>query len=296
MDRGKKTYNDYKKQSSRDVKSEECSRDKNQNDDKNKDGRSHSNKDRGLRDYKNEKEIKYEYGLQKNDKNNEKVEVKKEEPSLVVSGNLAKDTNLYNGVVIKYNEPVEARKPKKRWRLYVFKGEEELPFYPIHRQSAYLFGRERKIADIPVDHPSCSKQHAVFQYRLVSYKKDDGSNGRAIRPYIIDLGSTNGTYINNERIESQRYYELREKDVIKFGFSSREYVLLHEDSKAKDEYSDKSNSDSSSSSKEDDDKNVKKPKPIKREFEVIEQREDDSIKKRKTVDYNYGEDDSGEED
>jgi smad nuclear-interacting protein 1 len=53
---------------------------------------------------------------------------------------------LYNGVVIKYNEPIEARKPKKRWRLYVFKGEEELPFYPIHRQSAYLFGRERKIA------------------------------------------------------------------------------------------------------------------------------------------------------
>ncbi len=221
---------------------------------------------------------------------------------------------MYNGVVIKYNEPIEARKPKKRWRLYVFKGEEELPFYPIHRQSAYLFGRERKIAgkrnfflaifsvkivlDIPVDHPSCSKQHAVFQYRLVGYKKDDGSNGRAIRPYIIDLGSTNGTYVNNERIESQRYYELREKDVIKFGFSSREYVLLHEDSKAKDEYSDKSNSDSSSSSKEedDDDKNVKKPKPIKREFEVIEQREDDSKKRRKTVDYNYGEDDSGEED
>ena len=55
----------------------------------------------------------------------------------------------------------------------------------MHRQSAYLFGRERKIADIPVDHPSCSKQHAVFQYRLVNYKKDDGSNGRAIRPYII---------------------------------------------------------------------------------------------------------------
>ena len=25
-----------------------------------------------------------------------------------------------------------------------------------------------------------------------------------------------------------RYYELKEKDVIKFGFSTREYVLLHE--------------------------------------------------------------------
>lgn len=37
----------------------------------------------------------------------------------------------------------------------------------IHRQSAYLLGRHRRIADIPIDHPSCSKQHAVFQYRSV---------------------------------------------------------------------------------------------------------------------------------
>ena len=94
MDRGIKTFNDYKKPSSRDIKSEEYSRDRNQNNDKNKDDRFHSNKDRGLRDYKNEKEIKYEYGLQKNDKNKEKVEVKKEEPSLVVSGNLAKGKSI----------------------------------------------------------------------------------------------------------------------------------------------------------------------------------------------------------
>ncbi len=37
----------------------------------------------------------------------------------------------------------------------------------MHRQSAYLFGRERKVADIPIDHPSCSSQHAVLQYRQV---------------------------------------------------------------------------------------------------------------------------------
>lgn len=38
------------------------------------------------------------------------------------------------------------------------------PLY-VHRQSCYLFGRERRVADIPTDHPSCSKQHAVLQYR-----------------------------------------------------------------------------------------------------------------------------------
>jgi len=102
--------------------------------------------------------------------------------------------------------------------------------YQIHRQSAYLIGRERGICDLPVDHPSCSKQHAVLQYRLMDYKRDDGSMGRRVVPYIIDLGSANGTFLNNQKIDPERYYELRENDVIKFGFSTREYVLLHEES------------------------------------------------------------------
>ncbi|XP_029927813.1 smad nuclear-interacting protein 1 [Myripristis murdjan] len=152
----------------------------------------------------------------------------KELPNFELSGALTEDTNTFRGVVIKYNEPPEARIPKRRWRLYPFKNDEPLPVMYIHRQSAYLLGRQRKIADIPIDHPSCSKQHAVFQYRLAEFTRADGTTGRKVKPYIIDLGSGNGTYLNNQRIEPQRYYELKEKDVLKFGFSSREYVLLHE--------------------------------------------------------------------
>lgn len=33
----------------------------------------------------------------------------------------------------------------------------------------------------------------------------------AVRPYLMDLGSANGTYLNNERIEGERYYELLER-------------------------------------------------------------------------------------
>ncbi|XP_042531307.1 smad nuclear-interacting protein 1 [Dipodomys spectabilis] len=160
---------------------------------------------------------------------NKEVPVK-EKPSFELSGALLEDTNTFRGVVIKYSEPPEARIPKKRWRLYPFKNDEVLPVMYIHRQSAYLLGRHRRIADIPIDHPSCSKQHAVFQYRLVEYTRADGTVGRRVKPYIIDLGSGNGTFLNNKRIEPQRYYELKEKDVLKFGFSSREYVLLHESS------------------------------------------------------------------
>lgn len=139
--------------------------------------------------------------------------------------------NTFNGVVIKYSEPPEARKPKRRWRFYPFKGEKAMPTLYIHRQSCYLIGRDRKVVDLPVDHPSCSKQHAALQYRLVTFLRDDGTTGKRIRPYLIDLESSNGTYVNNNKIEPRKYVELLEKDVIKFGYSSREYVLLHENSK-----------------------------------------------------------------
>ena len=69
--------------------------------------------------------------------------------------------------------------------------------------------------DFPVDHPSCSKQHAVFQYRSVPFERD-GVAGRRTLLYLIDLASANGTYINDERVEAQRYYELKEKDSIRF--------------------------------------------------------------------------------
>jgi len=158
------------------------------------------------------------------------AEVEKEGVNLGLSGALAQDTNTFNGIVIKYSEPPEARKPKRRWRFYVFKGDEVLPVLHLHRQSAFLMGRDRKVCDLPIDHPSCSKQHAVFQYRMITKKRSDGTEGNRVLPYIIDLGSANGTYLNNQRIEGSRYYELQEKDMLKFGFSTREYVLLHEDS------------------------------------------------------------------
>lgn len=132
-------------------------------------------------------------------------------------------------MVIKYSEPSEARKPKRRWRLYPFKGDEPLPILHLHRQSAFLLSRDRKVADIPVDHPSCSKQHAALQFRLVPYNRPDGTKGHRVQPYIIDLGSANGTYVNNKRIDAQRYVELMEQDVVKFSYSTREYVLMHPD-------------------------------------------------------------------
>lgn len=155
----------------------------------------------------------------------------KQGPNFGLSGKLTEETNTYKGVVIKYSEPPEARKPKRRWRLYPFKEDKSLPTLYIHRESAYLIGRDRKVVDLPVDHPSCSKQHAVLQYRLVPFTREDGSSGKRVKPYLIDLESANGTFLNNQKIQPKKYIELKETDVIRFGYSKREYVLLHENSK-----------------------------------------------------------------
>ena len=117
------------------------------------------------------------------------------DPNFGLSGKLAEETNTVRGVVLVHTEPPEARKPTLKWRLYIFKAGAQRPWRAqgllaggllfserrvsvacaagalfgdplyIHRQSSYLFGREHRVVDVPTDHPSCSKQHAVLQYR-----------------------------------------------------------------------------------------------------------------------------------
>ncbi|XP_054273013.1 smad nuclear-interacting protein 1 [Macrosteles quadrilineatus] len=217
---------------------------RNQREDNRRRNESSDSRDRSSK-YVKEQESEKEPEWGKKELKTEKKEGAKNaaKPDFGLSGKLTEDTNTYNGVVIKYSEPPEARKPKRRWRLYPFKGETSLPVLHIHRQSAYLMGRDRKVADIPIDHPSCSKQHAALQYRLVPFTRADGSKGRQIKLYVIDLESANGTYLNNNKIEPKKYYELKERDVVKFGYSSREYVLLHEHSKDSEADDDVNNDD-----------------------------------------------------
>lgn len=100
--------------------------------------------------------------------------------------------------------------------------------FVLGRQSCYLLGRDRQVVDIPTEHPSCSKQHAVVQFRLVTTRNEFGDERRYIQPFLIDLDSANGSLVNGERIPSSRYFELRSGDTCQFGASLREYVLLDE--------------------------------------------------------------------
>ncbi|CDO71479.1 hypothetical protein BN946_scf184909.g73 [Trametes cinnabarina] len=121
----------------------------------------------------------------------------KAKPNFAPSGLLAAETKTVKradgtSTVLKYHEPPEARKPSVGWRLYVFKGKEQVD-------------------------------------RQVREKNEFGDVKAAVKPFIIDLESTNGTIVNDETIPTSRYFELMAGDVIKFGESAREYVLLSED-------------------------------------------------------------------
>ena len=158
--------------------------------------------------------------------------IEKQKPKYTPSGLLAAETNTVAGTstILKYNEPPEARLPSSTtapWRLYVFKGKDVLETIELFTRSCWLFGRERAVVDVPTEHPSCSKQHAVIQFRYVEKKVGEfGDKKGGVRPYIIDLESGNGTKVNGEAVPAAKYVELRTGDVVVFGESLREYVVL----------------------------------------------------------------------
>ncbi|KAG3005742.1 hypothetical protein JG687_00001484 [Phytophthora cactorum] len=187
--------------------------------------RGRRNEDKKTRDFSH----LIQWGKQE-DEEKEEDPVEVEKPNFGLTGALAKDQttgNMQNGVVMKFSEPPEARQPTKRYRLYVFKDDKNIATLHVHRKSAFLVGRDKAVADILTEHPSCSKQHAVLQYRMFQKETKDGLGfEQEVRPYIMDLNSTNATFLNGHKIEGSRYIELKEKDVLKFGESTREYVLL----------------------------------------------------------------------
>ncbi|KAJ8129058.1 hypothetical protein O1611_g4573 [Lasiodiplodia mahajangana] len=157
----------------------------------------------------------------------------KEKPNYSNSGALAAASNSVtqadgSTIVLKYHEPPEARKPspKDQWKLFVFKGEDIIDTIPLSNRSCWLVGRDMTVVDMTAEHPSVSKQHAVIQFRYTEKRNEYGDKLGKVKPYLIDLESANGTLLNSKKVPQSRYLELREKDMIQFGQSTREYVLM----------------------------------------------------------------------
>jgi smad nuclear-interacting protein 1 len=169
--------------------------------------------------------------------------VEKQKPNFNTTGLLAREANRVEGtnISLKYHEPPEARKPAStsHWSILIFKGEDHFGTVELWKRSCWLVGREAKVCDLVAEHPSVSGQHAVVQFRWVLQKKkrkpghheaweegEEGTQKGRVKPYVIDLESVNGTVLNGEPIEPSRYVELRSGDVLRFGQSEREYVVM----------------------------------------------------------------------
>jgi smad nuclear-interacting protein 1 len=112
------------------------------------------------------------------------------------------------------------------WKLFVFKGDDVIDTIELSTRSCWLIGRELAVVDIAAEHPSISKQHAVIQFRYTEKRNEFGDKIGRVKPYLIDLESANGTLLNDEKVPESRYLELRNKDVIQLGSSTREYVIM----------------------------------------------------------------------
>ena len=145
--------------------------------------------------------------------------------------------------LLKYVETSVADKCKAGvgWSLHVFKPKESLPsneslrndgasecVQVIHldpKKSLFRIGRHPEINHILTAHASCSAQHAIVQFCL---KKSDHTAIATATPYLMDLESTHGTFLNDKCIPPARLIQLFPNDILRFGHSTREYVLLHE--------------------------------------------------------------------
>ncbi|GIL63581.1 hypothetical protein Vafri_17621 [Volvox africanus] len=83
----------------------------------------------------------------------------------------------------------------------------------VSAQPFYTFGRNPS-ADFILEHPSASRLHAVLQF-----------NGETREAFIYDPGSTHGTFLNKQRIKPKVYVPLAVGHTLRFGSSSRLYIL-----------------------------------------------------------------------
>jgi len=121
--------------------------------------------------------------------------------------------------VIPYKEPSWGGITDKSYYFEVIKNGAVMDRVELNAKSFYVFGRLPS-CDHSMDHPSLSRYHAVIQHCSKT-----NLEGHDLGWYLYDLDSTHGTWINKSRIFPHVYHRLRVGYVVKFGGSTRLYIL-----------------------------------------------------------------------
>ena len=122
---------------------------------------------------------------------------------------------------LKYKEPWWSARPQteENFSLEVLKNGCIISALNLNDKAYHVFGRLPS-CDVVLEHPSISRYHALVQYR----GETDGDKTLS-GFYLYDLGSTHGTIVNKSKIKPKTYYRLKVGYVIKFGGSSRLFIL-----------------------------------------------------------------------
>ncbi|KAJ7991032.1 hypothetical protein DPEC_G00293030 [Dallia pectoralis] len=123
---------------------------------------------------------------------------------------------------VPYSEPPWAGVSDITYSLEILKNGTIVDTVPLTQQSYFVVGR-LPVCDVSLEHPSISRYHAVLQYRGLA--GDDEAIGEARGFYIHDLGSTHGTFVNKNKIPPKTYIRVRVGHVLKFGGSTRLFIL-----------------------------------------------------------------------
>ncbi|XP_056640074.1 nuclear inhibitor of protein phosphatase 1 [Diorhabda sublineata] len=113
-----------------------------------------------------------------------------------------------------YEVPNWAGKPPVGLHLDVLKGDKLIQKLMIDEKKCYLFGRNSQMNDFCIDHASCSRVHAAFVWHK-----------HLNRAFLVDLGSTHGTFIGNLRLEGYKPTQLPIDSSFHFGASTRNYII-----------------------------------------------------------------------
>jgi len=118
-----------------------------------------------------------------------------------------------------YLEPEWAGGPSQRFILRGYEQQKLKAEVSLETKRFYMVGRLPD-CDIVIKHASVSKYHAIIQH---------GEDG----VYIFDLGSTNGTFVNDRqklqdegRLPKRQYKRILADDLIMFGDYTVQYMLV----------------------------------------------------------------------
>ncbi|XP_036334238.1 nuclear inhibitor of protein phosphatase 1 [Rhagoletis pomonella] len=113
-----------------------------------------------------------------------------------------------------YDIPSWAGKPPTGLHLDVLKDDKLVQKLMVDEKRCYLFGRNSQMNDFCIDHASCSRVHSAFVYHK-----------HLNIAYLVDLGSTHGTFIGTLRLEPHKPTQLQINSTFHFGASTRRYIL-----------------------------------------------------------------------